>query len=46
MPRLDGEFRVLTICNRLPTRGQRFFQRRLQQVFVDRIHCNAVHSRA
>ena len=46
MPRLDCEFRVLTIGNRLPARGQRFLERRLLQIFVDRLDGNAVHPRA
>src|SRR5271157_3546505 len=29
MPRLDCEFRVLTVSDRLPARSQRFLQRRL-----------------
>src|SRR5208283_1442145 len=45
MPRLDCEFRVLTIGNWLPARGQSLVQRGLQQIFVDRLYCNAVHAR-
>jgi hypothetical protein len=46
MPCLDSEFRILTIANRLPARGQRFLQRRLLQVFVDCFRGDAVHTRA
>ena len=44
MPRFDGEFRVLTIRNRLPSRGQRSLQSRGQQIFVDSLCRNAVHT--
>ena len=41
-----GEFRVLTIRDRLPARSQRFLERRLQQIFVDRFHRDAIDARS
>jgi hypothetical protein len=46
MPRLDGQLRILPVRDRLPTRGQSFIQRRLHQIFVDRLRRNAVHARS
>ena len=44
MPCFDGKFGVLAIGNRLPTGSQRFLERRLQQIFIDRLYRDAVDS--